>query len=86
MAMRDLTDRERAVLAHVVVDPDAWWSHCCSCDGTNGQRAIDCEAALAAKVARWSGEYDTAVAQPDYKTRAVRQAEEDAARAALQGA
>ena len=85
MAMRDLTDRERAVLAHVVVDPDEWWSHCCSCDGSNGQRAIDCEAALAAKVARWSGEYDTAVAQPDYKTRAVREAEAEAARAALLG-
>ena len=86
MAMRSLTDRERAVLAHVVVDPDAWWSHCCSCDGSNGQRAIDCEAALAAKVARWSGEYDTQVAQPDYKTRAVRQAEADAALAARMGA
>lgn len=85
MAMRALTDRERAVLAHVVVDPDAWWSHCCSCDGSNGQRAIDSEAALAAKVAKWSGEYDTAVAQPDYKTRAVREAEAEAARAALLG-
>jgi hypothetical protein len=84
--MRDLTDRERAVLAHVVVDPDEWWAHCCSCDGTNGHRAIDCESALAEKVAKWGGDYDTQVAQPDYKTRAVREAEAEAAMAARMGA
>ena len=24
---RNLTDEEQAVLAHVVVDPVAWWAH-----------------------------------------------------------
>ena len=78
MAHRELTERERAVLAHVVVDPDAWWEHCCSCDGSDGQRALDHEACLSAKVARWGGEYDAAVALPDYKTRAERDAEQEA--------
>jgi len=70
--IRELTDRERAVLAHMVVDPDAWWTH-----ATNWPK-INQEDALAAKVLRWGADYDTAVAQPGYKTRAVRQAEENA--------
>ena len=70
---RELTDRESAVLAHVVIDPIAWWEHVCSCDGSNGLRAIDGEAALAAKVARWGPQYDEAVAESDYKTRGERE-------------
>ena len=76
---RELTERERAVLAHVVIDPVAWWEHVCSCDGSDGRRAIDCEAALEAKVARWGTAYDEAVAGSDYKTRAEREAELEAA-------
>lgn len=83
MAHRELTDRERAVLAHVVIDPDAWWEHCCSCDGSNGKRALNHEQCLAAKVSRWESDYDAAFAQPDYKTRAVREEEAEAARQAL---
>ena len=67
---RALTDNERCVLAHMVVDPDEWWEH-----ATNWPK-IDEEAALAAKVARWKPSYDGECHQPDYKTRAVRQAEE----------
>ena len=68
---RALTDNERCVLAHMVVDPDAWWEH-----ATNWPK-IDQEAALAAKVERWKPSYDGECHNPDYKTRAVRQAEED---------
>ena len=68
---RTLTHNERCVLSHVVVDPDEWWEH-----ATNWSK-IDEEAALAAKVARWKPDYDGECHQPDYKTRAVKQAEED---------
>ena len=75
---RALTDRERLVLAHVVLNPDSWWAHASSRDGSDGTRIIDGESALANKVARWGPEYDTALAAGDYKNRVVRQAEEDA--------
>ena len=68
---RTLTENERCVLSHVVVDPDAWWEH-----ATNWPKG-DEEAALAAKVARWQSSYDGECHKSDYKTRAVRQAEED---------
>ena len=77
---RALTENERCVLAHVVVAPDAWWEH-----ATNWAK-IDEEAALAAKVARWKPGYDEECHNPDYKTRAVRQAEEDQQNAAEQAA
>jgi hypothetical protein len=67
--MRTLTDNERNVLAHVVIDPDGWWTH------ANDVVKIDEEEALAAKVARWQAPYDTASIDPDYKTRAEREAE-----------
>ena len=76
---RALTDRESAVLAHVVMDPDEWWTHVCSRDGSDGGRALDAEACLANKVAKWGPEYDTKLAAGGYKNRVVRQAEEDAA-------
>ena len=72
---RQLTNREHAVLAHVVIDPVEWWNHVCSRDGSNGLRAIDAEAAILAKVERHSPKYDTAVAEPNYKTRAERDTE-----------
>ena len=72
---RALTDNERCVLAHMVVDPDGWWEH-----ATNWPK-IDEEAALAAKVARWKPSYDGDCHQPDYKTRAVKEAEVDQRRA-----
>lgn len=68
---RALTTNERAVLAHIVVDPDAWWEH-----ATDWPK-IDEEAALKAKVERWQEECDVEHAKPDYKDRAVRQGEED---------
>ena len=68
---RDLTTNERAVLAHVVVDPDAWWAHACATAN------VDEEQALAAKVARWQADYDAAALAlgEAYQTRAQRDAE-----------
>jgi len=66
MAARALTANERAVLAHVAVDPDAWWDH------ANSVEKIDAEKALAEKVAKWQPSYDLAKPGPDYKPRAER--------------
>jgi len=68
MAVRDLTDNETAVLAHVVLDPIGWWTH------ANSVAKIDHEAALLAKVAKYQASYDEAVAGDDYKTAAERHA------------
>jgi len=76
--MRDLTTNERAVLAHVVIDPVAWWEHVQSKDGSDGKRALNAEACLAVKVQKYSGEYEAALARDgaDYQTRAEREEEE----------
>ena len=55
--IRDLTDDERAVLADVVEDPDAWWAHVQTRDGSDGKRSIDAHSALAAKLKRHRPEY-----------------------------
>lgn len=67
--MRQMTADERAVLAHVVLDPDAWWEH------VNVAANVDAETALAQKVARWRPAYLAAVAAGNYKNRAQREAE-----------
>tara|TARA_R110000751_G_scaffold26046_5_gene70011 strand:- start:16085 stop:16291 length:207 start_codon:yes stop_codon:yes gene_type:complete len=64
---RALKAAERAVLAHVVIDPDAWWAH--ATDNYKGSE----EDALKAKVARWKGSYDKEKAEEGYKTRAQKQ-------------
>ena len=76
---RALTDRERLVLSHVVMDPNAWWEHACAWAAV-GSRALDAEGALANKVARWGPDYDAKLAAGNYKNRVTRQAEEDASR------
>tara|TARA_R110002096_G_scaffold55421_1_gene142197 strand:+ start:2224 stop:2562 length:339 start_codon:yes stop_codon:yes gene_type:complete len=55
---RELEDEERAVLANVVFDPDAWWAHVLSKDGSDGMAALDSSACLAAKVGRWKPDFD----------------------------
>ena len=66
---RELTENERAVLAHVVIDPDAWWAH------ANAVAGINEEAALAGKVERHQAAYDQAKAENGgYQTRAQREA------------
>ncbi len=69
---RALTDRERAVLGHVVVDVDAWWNH------VSDAEKIDEESAIAAKVERWQASYDAAVDAGGYQVRADRTKEEPA--------
>jgi len=70
-----LSIEDKAVLAHVVVDPDAWLAHAVEARGEE-QAVKD----LAAKVARWKPEYEKAKERFDYKTRVERDAEEEAAR------
>ena len=70
MAVRDLTNNETSVLAHVVLDPIGWWTH------ANSVVKIDHEAALLAKVTKNQADYDVAVAGDgdDYQTAAERHA------------
>jgi hypothetical protein len=65
-----LTDREHAVLAHVVIDPDAWVEHAGATFTAERAREV-----LDAKVARWTADYDAAVlaAGGGYLTRAQRE-------------
>ena len=54
-----LTDRQVAVLNHVVIDAQSW------ADSATEKQMLD-------KVARWSSNYDAAVSAGNYKTRAER--------------
>ena len=62
-----MTSEQRAVLAHVVIDPDQWYAHAVATFGE--EKAAR---ALAEKVTRWSAEYASASTLPGYKTRAQR--------------
>ena len=77
---RDLTAYERAVLAHVVADPDAWWSWA-------NEHHADPEGAIAEKITRWQSSYDAAkvVKGEAYQTRAQIEAEVVVAKQAEQG-
>jgi len=61
----ELTQEERDILAHVVIDPDAWVEHALK---TVGEKAVT------AKVERWRPVYLTEKDLPDYKNRAERDA------------
>lgn len=63
-----MTAYERAVLAHVVIEPEAWLAHAAAVFGE--ERAAKM---LAAKVARHLAEYEAASAEPAYLTRAERE-------------
>ena len=67
---RALTTDERAVLADVVLDPDAWWTHANS-------RAFrgNPEGALAEKVQRHRPAYQARLTNGAYKNRSERDAE-----------
>ena len=67
----ELTQEDRAILAHVVVDPDAWVAHALATVG---------ESAVTAKIERWRPVYLTEKDKPDYKNRVARDAVEEAAR------
>ncbi len=64
-----LTTEQRAILAHTVVDPDAWMAHAVETFGA------DATTMLENKVARIKPEYEAEKAKPAYKTRAERDAE-----------
>jgi hypothetical protein len=66
-----MTKEQREILAHVVVDPDAWMAHVVA---TFGQETA--ERFLADKVSRWRDDYLVAKARDrdNYATRAQREA------------
>jgi O-methyltransferase involved in polyketide biosynthesis len=74
--MIELNARERAVLAHVVIDPDLWLSHSVSTFEEDVARQH-----LNDKVSRHAADYDSAVAAQGagYQTRAERAQELDGA-------
>ena len=74
--MTNLTQRQRDVLSHVVVDPDDWQAHNIASCATETEAA----ARLEAKVARWADTYDTAKSDGDYLNRAQRDAADAAQR------
>jgi len=70
MAHRELSAEERAVLAHMVLNPEGWWNHICLMF-TQAQA----ESQLSERVGRWKPDYQAAVTLPGYRTRAQRGAE-----------
>ena len=67
----ELTQEDKAVLAHVVVDPGVWVEHALKTVG---------ESAVLAKIERWKPDYLTKKDLPDYKNRAERDAAEIASK------
>ena len=63
-----MNDRQRTILAHVVIDPQAWYDHGVA---TFGQEKADIF--LAQKCRRWEGEYERSRKDTNYKTRAERE-------------
>lgn len=57
--MRDLTNDEETALSKIVTDPVAWWTH------ANNVEAIDHEAALSSKLARWENVFSNTKADRD---------------------
>lgn len=61
-----MTPEQKEILAHIVADPDAWYSHVLKTFGEEKAKE-----ALIAKVKRWKPEYEKRKAQfgRDYKCR-----------------
>ena len=70
-----MTKSDFDCLAHIVVDPQAWYDH-----GVKTFGEARAEAMLAAKVERWWVEYVRESAKPQYKTRSERDADAEAQR------
>jgi len=62
----EILKEDRAILAHVVVDPDEWVAHALATVG---------EGAVTAKIAKYKPDYLAQKDTPGYKTRAEREAE-----------
>ena len=67
-----MTNDEKKILAHIVVDPDAWYNHAVS---WFGQELADQH--LAVKVAKYKDQYDGEKVKPGYKNRLERDQEEE---------
>jgi hypothetical protein len=65
----ELTQEDRNILAHVILDTDAWVAHSLSTVG---------ESAVTAKIERWRTEYLAQKDLPGYMSRAERDAAEAA--------
>lgn len=65
----EISKEDKAIIGHVVIDPDAWIAHALKEVG---------EWAVTAKIDKYRDAYLKEKVKPDYKNRAVRQAEEDA--------
>jgi hypothetical protein len=63
-----ITDDDRAILAHIVIDPDAWVEHASTVVG---------EWAVTAKINKYRNAYLSQKDKSDYKTRAIREIEAD---------
>lgn len=61
-----LSNEQRAILAHVVVDPDAWVAHALATIG---------EDAVQKKIERYRADYLASKKKPGYKPRAEREEE-----------
>ena len=70
-----MTKSDFDCLAHVVLDPNAWYDHAVKTFGE-----AKAEAMLAAKVERWWAEYARESAKPQYRNRVERDADEVARR------
>ena len=68
-----MTDEQRAVLAMVVVDPDAWMENAVNVFGEE-----KAEENLALKVAKYQAQYNEAITNGTYKTKAQEQADYEA--------
>lgn len=68
--MITLTDHQRAVLAHIVVDPDEWVANAETELGT-----LQAKNAIVTKVRKWESLYQNAIAEQgeSYMTRAERE-------------
>jgi len=64
------SEEDKAVLAHVVLDPDAWLAHAVKTFGEEKATVF-----LKQKVDRWRPEYLAQKDLPDYKNRVERDAE-----------
>jgi hypothetical protein len=63
----ELSKEEKAILAHVVRDPDSWFAHAMSTIG---------ESAVIAKIDKYRKDYLTAKDQPGYQTAKEREDKE----------
>lgn len=67
-----MTNEERLVLSHIVVDPDAWYTHAINTFGVVAAREM-----LIAKVNKWRPVYLSVVREEGYKNRVERDLEEE---------